>query len=575
MGWLRDTVGRLGAGAPAASPGDAASLLSRGSALIGEEQFEPAVEALERAVAIARPGDGTEPHALQYLLGRAYAGLGRWAPASIHFEAAVRAKADYPEALDEGARVLGELESHDEAADWLQRLQKLRPTTATRLRLAGELAKCDRLDDAAVLLRKVCTEEPRNSAAALAHHHVMVKLGRFQDALTEIDRVLKLRKPDAWLLVHRAVTLGYLGRHKEALASVGKALVLDPTHARALANRATLLLTLMRVPEAIAAAEEGLRVHPDEPDLHWSRGGGLMLLGDFERGWPEFEWRTRTHFYEGTVPDFQQPRWQGESLAGRTILLYAEQGFGDAIQFLRFVPELARKAGTVLLMLWPELEALAEPSLPANCRIVSRRPPLPAFDFHCPLMSIPAVLGTTLATLPADVPYLRSPPAAVQEWRQRLGSGRLNVGICWSGNPRHLNDGVRSMSLGMMRGVAVDSCRFFALQPNKRPGDAQALAGWRDAVDLGPELHDFRATAALIEALDLVITVDTAIAHLAGALGKPVWILLAYSPEWRWMLERDDSPWYPTARLYRQRSRGDWGPVLARARKDLAALAAR
>jgi len=572
MGWLRDTFGRLG-GALATQPGDAALHLSEGSALLEQGQFAAAADSLQRALALTRLADGAAPHQVHYLLGRAYAGLGRLAPASMSFEAAVRAKPDFAEALEEGARVLHELESHDEAVQWLQRLVQLRPTAAARVQLARELRQCDRLAEAADLLRQLCAEEPRHIDATLLHHHILVRVGRFEDALAEIDRVLAMCKPDAALLVNRSVPLERMGRHDEALACIAKALALDPAHPRALANRASVLLNQLRVREAIAAAEEGLRLHPQEPELHWTLSVCLLLLGDLRRGWAESEWRTRSLGYDGKLPELDQPRWQGEDLAGRTIFLYSEQGIGDAIQFLRFVPEVAQMAHTVLLLVRHELEPLVGATLPANCRLVPRGSALPALDFHCPLMSVPGVLGTTLDKLSARVPYLQAPPAAAQAWRERLGADRLRVGICWSGNPRHLNDRHRSTSLATMRVLDTKGCRFFTLQPQKREGDGEVLAGWSEAVDTGRELGDFAQTAALVESLDLVITVDTAVAHLAGALGKPVWILLPYGPEWRWMLERTDSPWYPSARLYRQRARGNWAPVLARVKADLAVLA--
>jgi tetratricopeptide (TPR) repeat protein len=572
MGWLRDTFGRLGGGAAAPRPGDAALHLGDGSALLEQGRFEAAAGSLERALVLVAPGDDAAPQ-MHYLLGRAYAGMGRWAPASMSFEAAVRARPDFADALEEGARILHELESHDEAVQWLQRLVQLRPTATTRMQLASELRQCDRHAEAADLLRQLCAEEPRDVEAALLHHHVLVTLGRYEEALAEIERVFAMREPDAALLVNRSVPLARMGRYDEALAWINRALALDPAHPRALANRVSLLQNQLRVREAIAAAEESLRVRPEDPDLHWGLGAALLLLGDWARGWAESEWRTRSTGFDGAVPDIEQPRWQAEDLAGRTIFLYPEQGFGDAIQFLRFVPELARTAETVLLLAWPELEPLVAGTLPANCRVVSRGSTLPAFDFHCPLMSVPAVLGTTPESLPAKVPYVQAPPGAVQAWRQRLGADRLNVGICWSGNPRHLDDRERSISLAAMRVLGTKGCRFFTLQPQKRAGDDDVLASWSDAVDTGSGLGDFAQTAALIEALDLVITVDTAVAHLAGALGKPVWILLRHGPEWRWMLERTDSPWYPSARLYRQRARGNWAPVLASVKSDLAALA--
>lgn len=574
MGWLRDTFGRLSGGAPAAQSGDAALHLGRGSELLEQGQFEAAVDSLERALALAKPGDdAVAPDRLHYMLGRAYAALGRLAPASMQFEAAVRARPDFPEALEEGARVLQELEEHEQAADWLQRLVQLRPKNAARLPLAAELRRGGRHDEAADLLRHLCIDEPRNIDAKVQYYHVLVTLCRFEEALAQINLVIAMCKPDPGFLVNRAVALTGLGRYREAMASLDKALKLDPAHPAALVNRIPVLMEQLRVREAVAAAEYGLRLLPQEAELHWRLASALLMLGDWPRGWTEAEWRTGSQRYERAFPEIEQPRWEGEDLSGRIIFLYPEQGFGDAIQFLRFVPELARRARIVLLLVWPELEALVPGVLPANCRVVRRGEALPAFDVHCPLMSLPAVLGTTLTTLPAHVPYVQAPAATVKVWRQRLDAGRLNVGICWAGNPRHFDDRQRSIPLAAMRALAAERCRFFTLQPQKRAGDDEILAGWSEAVDAGAELRDFGDTAGLIEALDLVITVDTSVAHLAGALGKPVWILVPHWPDWRWMLERSDSPWYPTARLYRQAKKGDWTSVLDRVQADLTLLA--
>jgi hypothetical protein len=278
--------------------------------------------------------------------------------------------------------------------------------------------------------------------------------------------------------------------------------------------------------------------------------------------------------FGGQALEVDAPRWQGESLQGRAIFLHTEQGLGDAIQFLRFVPIVARQCRSLLLLLQPALEPLVRPQLPANCRIVLPGAPLPAVDFHCPLMSVPTVLATTLQTLPAEVPYLRAVSDAVQAWRERLGPGGLRVGVAWSGNPAHTNDNNRSMGVETFRAVATEGCRFFTVQPHTREADRQPMAQWQQVADVGRTLRDFADTAALMEALDLVITVDTSVAHLAGALGRPVWILVPYVPDWRWMLERADSPWYPTARLFRQQAPGDWGPVLQQVRSELAKLAA-
>jgi hypothetical protein len=311
-----------------------------------------------------------------------------------------------------------------------------------------------------------------------------------------------------------------------------------------------------------------LRLYPDDADLNWNLAVNLLLLGDFESGWAAHEWRP------GRISGLQQPRWRGEDLQERTIVLYGEQGFGDIIQFVRFVPEVARRARTVYLRMLRPLEPL-ELKLPSNCILVRQGGVVPATDYECPLMSLPFVLGITESTIPARVPYVYADADAASQWRRELSDGALNVGIAWSGNPANLDDMNRSLTLAALLRAAVPGCRFVAVQPEVRDADRDTLAAHAEVFDAGGRLRNFADTAALFEALDLVLTVDTSVAHLAGALGRPVWILLPWVPDWRWMLERSDSPWYPTARLYRQPKAGDWDSVLAQVREDLAALAAR
>ena len=523
-------------------PQDAALRLGLGRVLLEQGRYGPAAEKLRQALGLRRPGDECAPQEIHHVLGRALAQLDLLPDAFRHFETAVGLQPDFAEALEEGARTLYGLQRHDEAVQWADRLLQLRPDSVN---------------------------------GWLLRHLALVRLRRFGESLAAIDRALELTGPHPTLLVNRAVPLERMGRLDEALACLDQALALEPGHRDARGNKVAVLLSQLRVREAVAAAEETLRQYPDDANLHTMLSIGLLLLGDLRRGWSEAEWRTRSAgFRDQKSLQLAQPLWQGESLEGRTIFLHAEQGFGDNIQFVRFVPELARRAKTVLLLVNEGLEPLLAGALPANCRVLPQHSVLPPIDFHCPLMSVPAVLGTTLDTLPADTPYLHANPATVQTWRERLGTGALNVGIVWAGNPAHPNDRNRSMDLASLRVLeGIEGCRFFTVQPDLRPGDRESLANWPEVTDAGRGLRDFADTAAMIGALDVVITVDTSVAHLAGALGKPVWILLAYVPDWRWMLDRSDSPWYPSARLYRQPAPGDWASVLARVRGDLAALA--
>lgn len=610
MGWLRDALGRWGAGgAPAPAPvAPAASVdwMALGNAAVGAGNFEEAArcyrqgveadpasgtlrlnlgfvlleqgrhaeaaERLEQAVALRRPADGYLPDA-HFLLGRAQAAQDLLEPAFLSLEQAVRLKPDFVEAVEEGARVLHRMERHAEAAEWARRLRTLQPGPFTDLLLANELLLSQQAGEALVLLDEVCAAQPENPEACVLRYQAFLKLRRDEEALAEADRAIALVGRNAAVLVNRSVPLERMGRFDEAVACLDEALALEPGRRDAMLNRVSVLLQQVRVREAVAAAEEALERLPEDADLHWSLCLGLLLLGDYARGWKESEWRTRSVAFRNKILHLAQPQWQGESLQGRTIFLHAEQGFGDAIQFVRFVPQVASRAAQVLLLVPGALESLVAATLPANCRILPQHSALPAIDFHCPIMSLPSVLGTTLENLPAQVPYLRPDGARVAHWRERLGTDRLNVGMAWAGNPRHVNDHNRSMSLATFRAADAPGCRFVTVQPEVRDTDREVLADWAGATDLGRELGDFADTAAFVQALDLVITVDTSIAHLAGALGKPVWILLPHCPDWRWLLERSDSPWYPSARLYRQPVAGDWASVLRQVRADLLPLA--
>ncbi|NML42684.1 tetratricopeptide repeat protein [Ramlibacter sp. G-1-2-2] len=412
---------------------------------------------------------------------------------------------------------------------------------------------------------------PLDLDAAFRQFQDLLAQGRYAEALAIAESAGAQAGPSAALNINKAVVLEKLGRFDEALACLDEALRLQPGRREAQLNKVATLMEAARPREAIACADALLAARPDDADLHVNRAFCHLLLGEFEQGWADHEWRGRSAGLKAPLPQAECPPWQGEDLAGRTIYVYGEQGFGDSIQFIRYLPELARRAGTVLLQLpLPLVPLLGE--LPANCRLLPERAVLPKVHFQASLMSLPAVLGTRLATVPAPVPYLRAEPAAVAAWRKRLGSDRLNVGIAFSGKPTHVNDGRRSIPLAACRTLASEACCFVILQPEVKAADADALAAWPELLHAGRELRHFGDTAALVEALDLVISVDTSVAHLAGALGRPVWLLLPHVPDWRWLLEREDSPWYPTARLYRQGPERSWHAPLARARDNLRAL---
>jgi hypothetical protein len=302
------------------------------------------------------------------------------------------------------------------------------------------------------------------------------------------------------------------------------------------------------------------------------------MQGDLARGLAELEWRWQLPGYTSEGEAFFRTFWDGGNLAGRTILLHDEQGFGDTIHHARFLPLVKARGGRVILRCQPALGRLLAGLDGADQVLgIARGEPLPAFDVHAPLMSLPHLLGTTLATIPANVPYLRPSPDDVTRWAARLAADPdlpdFRVGLVWAGSPLHANDSRRSLSLDALEVLAQPGASFYSLQKDAAAAAAATPPAGLRLIDLGPNLHDFAETAAAVSRLDLVITVDTAVGHLAGALGRPVWLLLSAVHDTRWMTEREDTPWYPTMRLFRQRPGETWGPVLQRVRAELATAA--
>jgi hypothetical protein len=441
----------------------------------------------------------------------------------------------------------------------------------------------------------------------------LAKRGRHEEALACYDRALAIRRDIPQLLSNRGNALGNLSHFDEAETSLREALRLKPDFANAHRNLGRVLVDLGRWEEAAASVRTALRLQPDLPDalcdlgdilyrlgrsaeaqrsyraalclrpehpeLHMSLGVTLLLAGQFEEGWKELEWRLQTKGMVRELSRFSVPSWNGEAIGDRVILLHAEYGLGDTLQFCRYVPQIAAGAKTVLEVQPPLVRLLSR--LPGLVEIVARGDRLPSFDLHCPLMSLPRAVGTTLDTIPATTPYLEADPVDVAHWRERLASlAGLRVGLCWAGgrtsNPGQiLLDARRSIALDTLAPLGdISGVHFISLQKGPPAAEAACPARGMELHDFTGDLHDFADTAALIDGLDLVISVDTAVAHLAGALGKPVWLLNRFDTCFRWLQNRDDSPWYPLLRQFRQPAPGDWHSVISRARGALQRLAA-
>jgi hypothetical protein len=392
-------------------------------------------------------------------------------------------------------------------------------------------------------------------------------LGRQVEALSNYDRALAMRPDYAEAHNNRGLLLHDMNRLDEALASADLALSLAPGEASAWLNHGVILQSLGRFAEAFASFDRAQMLAPDLAQAHHNEALCRLRLGNFGRGFAKSEWRWETDDFRRLRRDFAQPRWHGEDIAGRTILLHAEQGFGDSIQFCRYVKMVAGRGAAAVLEVQPPLKRLLT-GLEGAAVVAARGETLPAFDLHCPLLSLPLAFATTPDTIPPPAALPPIPSDRIAAWQEKLGHhhhpGRPRIGIAWSGNPGHDNDRNRSIPLAAMAPLFALPADFVSLQKDVRDRDRDFLG--RNAASIahfGDDLTDFLETAALVSLMDVVVSVDTSVAHLACALRRPTLILLPCVPDWRWLLDRDDSPWYPAARLVRQRRRGDWDEPIA------------
>jgi len=387
--------------------------------------------------------------------------------------------------------------------------------------------------------------------------------GQYEQALLVYDDATSRWPNLALLWNNRGNSLLELGRHAAAAESYRRALQLVPELHDARVALASCLQSLGYLHEALAACDVVLQAVPDHAEAHWNRSLLLLLQGNYAAGWQEYEWRWKKRRFTSPRRQFAQPQWQGEPLTGKTILIHAEQGFGDTLQFCRYLPLLAVSAAQVVFECHPPLALLME-TLSPGISVVAMGQPLPPFDCHLPLLSLPRVCGTTLETIPCSVPYLQPPPTRLLFWESVVPQdGRRKIGLCWAG--KAYPDPGRTVPVELLAPFAdYRDATYLSLQMGEGTGRPAF-----NLLDLTMLVQDFADTAALIAQLDLVITIDTAVAHLAGALGVESWVLLPAAPDWRWLLKQENSPWYPTLRLFRQQQPGNWTEVLERVVAEL------
>ena len=424
-----------------------------------------------------------------------------------------------------------------------------------------------RLDEALADFERALALKPETSVLHANRGAVLMLQGRYQDAADSLKTAVGLQPDNPISWYNYALTLRDLERFDEALAGYDRALALQPAYPDALIGRGLVLMDLYRLDEARACFDAALTLQPDHPRARINAALRDLLAGDLAKGFAGYEWRWRNPPNAGWLRGFPRPLWLGQDdLRDKTLLLHAEQGLGDTLQFCRYAAVAADRGARVILEVQKPLRRLLS-TLQGPAEVIARGEPLPSFDLHCPLMSLPLALGT----VPAAVPYLKADSALTAKWRTRLNPG-LKVGLVWSGNADLKNDRHRSIPLPRFAPLLTGAnLHFISLQKDLRANDKEWIVRNGQLTHFSGELSDFADTAALIDAMDVVISVDTAVAHLAGALGKTVYILLPHvGVDWRWMTGRTDSPWYPTAQLLRQPAPGDWDSVITRLGAELA-----
>jgi tetratricopeptide (TPR) repeat protein len=524
-------------------------------------RLDEALASVDRALAL-------DPDFLLALNNRGHVlwRLKRLEEALASLDRALALKPDYVDALCNRGNTLVELQRFDEALACYDKALALSPKDAPALNnRANVLWALERRDEAMHSYDQALALAPDDLSILKDRGSALAFLQRNEEALECFDRALALKHDDPYFLYKRGNVLSDLNRHEEALACLDRAFELAPD-ADTLGDRGNVLSALHRHAEALASYSQALELAPDSAIAHWNRGLALLRVGDFEQGWQEYEWRSKLKAFSPSAREFTQPRWRGElPIKNKTILLFSEQGFGDTIQFVRYVPLVKALGAKVILQVQPALKQLLA-GVAGVATVIGTDEALPPFDMQSPLMSLPLAFKTRLDTIPAKTPYLFAAPDRLARWQARLPRSPLpRVAIAWAGNPDFQADGSRSIGMRpLLPLLAVPGAQFISLQKDLRAGDEDLLRQHPQVLHLGDQLEDFSDTAAIMSLLDLVICSDTAPVHLAGALGRPVWVLLQKQPDWRWMFDREDCPWYPSARLFRQPRAGDWDGVVTR-----------
>jgi tetratricopeptide (TPR) repeat protein len=460
----------------------------------------------------------------------------------------------------------------DQGYRWAQRSVDSDPRAAGAHFTFGRLFQAEgRLAEAEASYLRAIELAPESAKTHNNLGCVQHMLGKLDLAVASYRRALALDASLPQASQNLAAITSDAALAEGAIAGYLRQLRQNPGDAWAHNNLGNVYRELGRHREALASFEAAVACDPELAEAHFSRAHELLLCGEYSTGWKEHEWRWKVKALGAPMPEFREPLWDGAALPGKTLLLHAEQGLGDTIQFIRYAPMAAQRCGAVILECQPQIAGLLRP-VRGLSRVIARGDPLPAFDAHLPVMSLPRIFETTVDSVPWNGPYIGAEPGRIEHWRHALEPGaRLHVGLAWAGRSQYWDDRKRSIPLAAFAPLAgLAGLSLYSLQWGEAAAQISSLPGGMRIRDFGDAIRDFSEMAALVASLDLVISVDSAVNHLAGAMGAPAWLLATHAPDWRWLLERDDSPWYPSVRIFRQRKSGDWSGVIERVAAALA-----
>lgn len=506
-------------------------------------------------------------------LGAILQAIGRSEEAVCEYRRAIMLKPGYAEAYNNMAMVLQDQGSCQKAIEYYRRAAGLAPNCAEiHFNLANALRSEDRFDEAASSYQQALKIRPDYAEAYNNLAITLTKQGKFEPAINYFRKAIRFNPSCSEFHGNLASLLQRQGRIDQAITHCEQAVSLDPDNAEAHYNLGSALRDAGRCEEAIVQNDLAIQLRPGYVEAHWNQALAYLLNGNFKEGWKQYEWRRKTNWHVSSYPHkHPKPRWDSKSFTGKRLLVHCEQGIGDCIQFVRYLPLVKEKGGTIVFEAWKSLHGLLRgfDGIDELVELSFNRQTQVRFDSHISIMDLPGLFKTTEHTIPDSVPYIHADPIKTEKWSRELAGPDMKVGIVWAGSARHTNDCNRSCRLEQFLPLSqIEGVSLYGLQK----GEPARQAKETPLTNLGEQFDDFTDAAAAIENLDLIISVDTAVLHLAGAMGKPVWALLAFAPDWRWMMQRQDSPWYPTMRLFRQPKWGDWDSLFKNVAHELKML---